>query len=253
MWILVAALPIGLLAGLVAGGDLTALRDLRVRLWPVLLPALTFALVISIDSDPPFERFLLPLTLIAFAVVALSNLHLVGMAVVSVGIVANLAPVLLNGDMPVRESAVIGAGIATPETVQFVELGAGRRFEEPADLLAPLGAIVPVDVLNEVLTFGDLIVLLGLVNVGFRTVRPVGRTITAGQSTLATQPIIDLRDQLDLGSADELPAFVQSKPAPQSAARPQPAPAPPATAAPANTAPARPLPSSVEGSASWDL
>ena len=77
--------------------------------------ALVFAAVISLDNDPPFERFLLPLCLVGFAVVVFANLQVVGMTVVGTGIVANLAPVLLNGDMPVRESAVIGAGIATTE------------------------------------------------------------------------------------------------------------------------------------------
>ena len=231
---MVAALPVGVLVGLLAGGDFGELRDLRLRLWPVLLPALGVAAVISLDNDPPFERFLLPLSLVGFAVVVFANLHVVGMAVVGTGILANLAPVLLNGDMPVRESAVIGAGIATADTVEFVELGAGRRFEEAADLLSFLGAIIPVGVLNEVLTFGDLIVVVGLLNVGFRAVRPAAARIQAGnQQGLATAPIIDLREQLDL------------RPTPQQYAQPGHPPVP--------QAPPSQLPTSVEGSASWDL
>jgi len=230
VWIVVAALPIGLLIGLISGGDFGSLRDLELKLWPVALPAITLAIVISLDADPPLERFLLPVSLLLFAVVVFANLNVVGMAVIGVGIIANLAPVLLNGDMPVREQAVIDAGIATEQTVEFVELGAGRRFEEPGDLLTSLDARIPIGVLDEVFTFGDLIVILGLMNVGIRLVRPLGRP---SESVVTNQPVLDLRDKPLQLPDDDVPSFVQT--GSQDASTTQ------------------RLPTVVKGSASWDV
>lgn len=229
MWILVAALPVGLLVGLLAGGDLTTVRDLRLRLWGTALPALAFSMVMWFDSQPPFEAFLLPLSLALFAVFVGANMHVVGFTVVGVGIVANLVPIVLNGSMPVRESAVIDAGIATADTVDLVELGAGRRFEQPDDLLMSLGAIVPVEILDEVLTFGDLIVTLGLVNVGFRVARPRRRNPTDHE--LAEDGFVDLRDPEPAAQPD-IPDFVRL--------------------GAASVQPLDDLPTSVEGSAYWD-
>ena len=237
MWILIAALPVWLLVGLLMGGSFVTLPDLSIKLWPLAIPALVAAALIAFVDDPPMGRFLLPLSLLLFAGVVFTNLHIVGMAVVGVGIIANLSPVLLNGDMPVRESAVIGAGIATNDTIDFVELGAGRRFEEADDLLKPLGAIVPVRPLKEVFTFGDLIVLLGLINVGVRLVRPLQ---SDDQPVMANAPILDLRDRAQPRPKpvdEELPAFVTS-PGAEGLARPV---ANPHTS-----------PTIVEGSASWD-
>ena len=229
MWILVAALPLGLLVGLLSGGDVSTVRDLKVRLWGSALPALAFSLVMWFDSEPPFEAFLLPISLVLFGVFIGANLHIVGLTVVGVGVVANLVPIVLNGSMPVRESAVIEAGIATAETVDLVELGAGRRFEQPDDLLMALGGIVPVDVLDEVLTFGDLIVTLGLINVGFRLARPRRRTPT--EHELEEDGFVDLRDPPPAPQED-VPDFVRL--------------------GAASVQPIEDLPTTVKGSAYWD-
>jgi len=175
VWILIAALPIGMFLGLIAGGSFTNLHVLSVRVWYLLVPAVAIVSVMAVDRDPPAEWLLLPVALVLFAIVAFRNIAIMGMTIVGVGIVANLVPVLINGDMPVSEDAVIQAGLADSTNIDQVRLGAGRRFEEPGDYLVTLGAIVPVEPVKEVLTFGDLIVIAGLINVGFRVIKPQQR------------------------------------------------------------------------------
>ena len=210
MWILIVALPIGLIAGLLWGRDLSGVRDLRVRFWGLLLPATALGIVMWFDREPPFEALILPLSLVLFGVVAGANLNLVGMSVVLVGIAANLIPIMANGAMPVRESAVIDAGIADSDSIAFVELGAGRRFEQPGDMLMPLGAIVPAGPLDEVLTFGDLIAALGLVNVGLRIGRP--RRPHEHVADPNAETFVDLRDPAAAPAStddEDLPDFVR--------------------------------------------
>jgi len=205
VWILIAALPIGMLIGLIGGGSLTSTRGIELRNWHLLVPAFAIVVVMAIDRDPPAEWLLLPTALILFAVVAFRNITTVGMTVVGVGVLANLAPVLANGEMPVRESAVIAAELADSTNIDLVLLGAGRRFEESGDVLTQLSAIVPVQPVREVLTIGDLIVIAGLINVGFRTVRPSTRRreeITT--DTGATSPPFE---QAEAGSAVPMPAL----------------------------------------------
>ncbi len=48
------------------------------------------------------------------------------------------------------------------------ELGPGRRLAEPDDRLEVLTAIIPIPAFGLVVTFGDLIALIGLADVGFR-------------------------------------------------------------------------------------
>jgi len=212
VWILIAALPIGMLIGLMGGGSLTSTRSIGLRNWHLLVPAFIIVVVMAIDRDPPAEWLLLPAALLMFAIVAFRNIATVGMTIVGVGVLANLAPVLANGEMPVRESAVIAADLADSTNINQVLLGAGRRFEQTGDVLTPLTAIVPVQPVREVLTIGDLIVIAGLINVGFRFVRPAATRRREEVSTAAnvtppapepatvgpTAPVPALADILDL-------------------------------------------------------
>jgi len=205
VWILIAALPIGMLIGLIGGGSLTSTRSIELRNWYLLVPAFAIVVVMAIDRDPPAEWVLLPTALVLFAVVAFRNITTVGMTVVGVGVLANLAPVLANGEMPVRESAVIAAELADSTNIDQVLLGAGRRFEESGDVLTQLSAIVPVQPVREVLTIGDLIVIAGLINVGFRMVRPSTRRREEATTDMGmTDPPFE---QADVGPAVPIPAL----------------------------------------------
>jgi hypothetical protein len=246
VWILIAALPIGMFLGLIAGGSFTNLRSLSLRVWYLLIPAFAIMSLMAVDRNPPAEWLLLPVALVLFVIVALRNVAIMGMTIVGVGILANLVPVLINGEVPVRQKSVIQAGLANETNIDLVRLGAGRRFEEQGDYFVTLGAIIPFEPVKEVLTFGDLIVAAGLINVGFRAIKPQQRF---RQDDEADNPAVTLAEALGIDPIDPLPASV---------------PAPAVSAAPADpelddAAPASSdadiflddLPDVVHGSATW--
>lgn len=137
---------------------------------------------------------LLGLSLFLLTGFGLLNLHLVGMGVLSTGMALNAAVVLVNGAMPVRAPAVLDAGLARPGELVLVDLGAGRRYEATGDWLAVLGDVIPVGAIGGVLSFGDLIVAVGVATVAADLARYARRpTPGSGRvgSRFAPQAVIE--------------------------------------------------------------
>jgi hypothetical protein len=105
----------------------------------------------------------------------IANLHLVGMPVVALGLLLNTVVLVANGAMPVRPEALAAAAGTTVDEVAARDLGARHRLEATGDRLTFLGDVVPVRPLGEVVSFGDLIVAVGLTDVVYRLVRPAHR------------------------------------------------------------------------------
>lgn len=102
------------------------------------------------------------LSIAVLAVFAGINWNLTGIAVVGAGLILNLGAVVLNNGMPVRGEALVRAHVVTVRELADHEEPAPRHLETHNDAFAWLGAIVPVRAVHEVLSFGDLIVLVGL-------------------------------------------------------------------------------------------
>ena len=172
MWLLPLAVPLGMVIGRVAGGRWRSVYKARIHFWWLLVAAVAVGGFMAVYPNPPGGNLWLVLSLLLFATVAGANRHLGGMGVVLVGICLNLVPVVLNGHMPVRADAVVNAGLADATTYEQVRLGTGRQLADPGDRFIALGPVIPLPSLHEVVSFGDLIVAFGLVNVGFRLVKP---------------------------------------------------------------------------------
>jgi hypothetical protein len=172
MWLLPFALPLGVLIGCLAGGDWRRIARYRLHWWGLLAVALVIGLIVGLNPDAFAGGLLLFVSLAAYLAVALRNLHIVGMGVVAFGIVANIVPLLVNGHMPVRPEAVVQAELADADSYEQVRLGTGRELAEDNDHLTWLGPVVPVSLVNEVFSWGDLIVMAGLLDIGFRAVKP---------------------------------------------------------------------------------
>ncbi len=170
MWLPVAMLVGGLLVGLVAGGHWRAVRATRLRKWPIGALGLTFT-VLPWIGDQDRTTALVAIGWALLIAFALLNLHLTGAAIIAIGLACNLAALLANGAMPVRADAAVQAGIADESSVSTTDFGPGRRLAEPGDRLERLTAIVPIPAFGMVVTFGDLIALVGLADVGFRLAR----------------------------------------------------------------------------------
>jgi hypothetical protein len=93
--------------------------------------------------------------------VAMANRHITGMAVVGLGLLLNLVAVSVNGGVPVRASAMVEAGMVEPGDEATIELTGPRHLETSADAAAGLGDIIPVPFVDDVVSFGDLILLFG--------------------------------------------------------------------------------------------
>ena len=154
------AIVVGVLVGLVRGGRFANLGEAAFRLWPLLV------LGVVVQGAAAFTgEGAVPVILVSYALLIAfcgANLTHAGMGVVLVGIVLNLVVIAANGGMPVRQDAIVAAGIASHEEVAALEFGAKRHLETDEDRLTFLGDIVPVPVAEEVLSFGDLVMAVGV-------------------------------------------------------------------------------------------
>jgi hypothetical protein len=169
MWLPFAVLVAGVLVGLLAGGRWRAVRTTQLRYWPIGVLGIACT-VLPWMFDPGWTTGLVALGGALLVAFASCNLHLTGMVIVAIGLSCNLLVLIANQAIPVRADAIVAAGV-DEDAVGTAELGPGRRLEEPGDKLEPLSAIIPVPALSMVLTFGDLIALFGLADVGFRLAR----------------------------------------------------------------------------------
>lgn len=170
----VAAVVLGVVLGIAAGG-----RTANVNRRPLQLVSLLLASVVTqaaaelFDVSDTLGLSMVLVSYVGLAAFALANIRLVGMPVVLVGLLCNLLVISVNGGMPVRASALVAARAATAEELPALDFGAKRHLASDEDVLTVLGDIVPVRPSREVLSFGDLILAVGVADVVFRLLKPV--------------------------------------------------------------------------------
>jgi uncharacterized protein DUF5317 len=166
----VATLPIllaviaGLTVGTVRRGRLRAIALTRIRHPEFLAIAVVGSLFVDLSDAGPSGTIAL-VSLVAGLAFAVVNLHLTGMAIIAVGIAANLVPVALNGAMPVRPEALVEAEMVTVDELDRVTLDGARELETDSTLLGVLGDTYPVRPTGQVVSLGDLIMMVGLADV----------------------------------------------------------------------------------------
>ena len=180
---IVVAIVVGVLVGLVRGGRFANLGEAAFRLWPLLVLGVVVQGAAAFTGEGAVPVILVSyVLLIAFCA---ANLTHAGMGVVLVGITLNLVVIAVNGGMPVCEEAIVAAGIATHDEVPDLEFGAKRHLETTDDRLTFLGDIVPVPVAEEVLSFGDLAMAVGVAAVLANLLRPRQRQSWEGSAPSA--------------------------------------------------------------------
>ena len=160
----VVLLVVAVLGGLAAGWlrkpmGARSVR-LRIRRLPLLaLGAFGTALAQLLEGDSATIALGASLaTLLAFVA---ANAHITGVLVIGCGLLLNLLAVVLNSGMPVRGEALVRAGVVEQAELPTTTFRGARHLETSADPLGVLGDILPVPVVREVLSFGDLIILAG--------------------------------------------------------------------------------------------
>lgn len=165
------AIVAGLVLGRLTGGRLRHAGEHRFRAWQLLAAGATLQLLSNLlDGGGPALGLLLAsyAALLAFTT---ANLRIVGMWLVLLGLGLNALVITVNGGMPVKRAAVVAAGLAAKDEVLIID-STKRHLATPDTRLLALGDIVPVRPLGQVLSFGDLMMSVGVADVVVHLLRP---------------------------------------------------------------------------------
>ena len=163
------AVGLGFVLALVLGGRFRNLTGRSLRVWFLLPLGLALQLA-SIEGRGDTWPFLLALLsygcLFAFA---LANLSVTGFWMIALGLTLNAFAVGLNHGMPVGRKALNHVG---PTGGVYA---AEHHVQRSSDKLLILGDVVPITPIGEIVSFGDLIFGVGLVDVIVHLMRPTKR------------------------------------------------------------------------------
>lgn len=156
------AIPIGLLAGLLLGGRIERLADVRFRLAPLAVLVLGIQLALfsplSDGLDETIGRWIYMVSTGLVLLVVLANVRLTGVPLVVLGAASNLAAIVANGGaMPASASALAAVGLGVGGNTNSVLL------ERPA--LEPLTDVLATPdwlPLANVFSIGDVLIGMGI-------------------------------------------------------------------------------------------
>ena len=178
------ALALGL--ALVTGGRLRNIAATELRYPGILAAAAGIQLGLEIlhptrGTAGHLASALLVVSYVFLLLFCAVNFRLRGLAVVAVGIALNGAVIAVNHGMPIR----------APKAA--VEATTKHHAERPSDQLKPLGDIILVPALRQSLSFGDLIMMVGLVDVLFHCSRnPATRRRVASATATRPEPAVEV-------------------------------------------------------------
>jgi hypothetical protein len=180
------AVTVGLVFGLLTGGHLRHLGERQFRWWGLLVVGV--ALQLPLLDGLGFGGLLVSyLFLLGFAI---ANIRLVGMTLVVIGIAMNIAVIAMNRGMPVRREAVVEAGMFTREEVDHLNLDRKHHLERPGDRPMILADIIPMPIphLRSVLSFGDVVMSVGVADVLVHLLKPRRRRALSVAAATAPSP-----------------------------------------------------------------
>jgi hypothetical protein len=162
------ALVAGVVAGFMGGGRLRRIADVRFSGGALVFAALAIMVVESIvDLGRTTDSALLALgygLVAAFIVLNVrrsTGLLRAALLVLAVGWILNAVVMLPNGGMPLSRAAYAASGQTETPTP-----GRGGFFKivlaDPQTVLRPLGDVIPLRPLNQVISAGDIVLMLGL-------------------------------------------------------------------------------------------
>jgi hypothetical protein len=149
---LVSGVVVGLALGALIGRSWKPLLDANVRFLPVLLGSLVVRAIAPFADGFAYPLYVAALAGTVFA--ASANLALRGALLVALGGLLNLAVVIANGGMPVDPAAVALAGTRMPTDALHVQM-------VDSSVLAPLGDVIPVGIVRNVYSVGDILIAAG--------------------------------------------------------------------------------------------
>lgn len=163
MTVLLTSALLGCLSGIYSGGRVRNIAHLRIHRWWLLLIALVIQGTLSIVA----AALRIPLLVFAAATLVVwcaSNLREArvarGMVALGIGVALNTLVIALNGGMPVNHTALVDAGYSSNYNVTR---GHFDKHVAPVHVhLAFLGDLIPIPVIRNILSVGDVIMLVGV-------------------------------------------------------------------------------------------
>lgn len=180
MEIIAVALAAGVTLAVVTGGSLGRMLDVRLRLVGLLFAAFGIQLLLGLwEPSGGWSRGTgLGLFVASFALLLVFcsfNLRVTGMSVVALGVLLNLVVIAANQGMPVRLP-----GDATDEQRARLDESITHQPEAHDDVLGFLGDIIVVpEPFSRSISFGDLILAVGVIDLLVRASRPARRRAVA--------------------------------------------------------------------------
>ncbi|MFL5727181.1 MAG: DUF5317 domain-containing protein [Chloroflexota bacterium] len=176
------AVVVGLIVGLLLGGKLSALGEIRFRWWPLVFVGFLLQVVLFQDAVAARVGDLGPLLYVAstamVVLAVLRNLDMPGIPLVALGAACNLAAILANGGfMPASPDAMAALGKAQPVIYSNSAVVAHPMLEPLTDIFA----LPPWLPLNNIFSIGDAILALGVVVVIVTTMRRDPRSVVVDQ------------------------------------------------------------------------
>lgn len=156
------AFGLGCLIGRLRGGRWLGVSETRLHAKGALVFGITTVLVLNLIG-PAFPIGWLIVGYACFLTFGLRNLQITGMIVLLIGLMMNLAPALANGAVPVSEVALQSVG--DTNTPGFANIDGVRESSDTATSLSSLGDVVPVPLFNVVVSLGDLVMLIAIVDI----------------------------------------------------------------------------------------
>jgi hypothetical protein len=166
MLVYAIAIALAILIVPLTGGQFRQLAKLRLRRPWLLFAGLALQVVLELVDLPKarYDDLGLAILLASYVLIigfGLSNLLLAGMGVITIGVALNAFVIALNQGMPYR----------VPEG-EKVEATVKHRPEQPDDILPELGDYIMLgDPVDASISFGDLIIGVGLVDLTYRASR----------------------------------------------------------------------------------
>lgn len=195
------ALVAGLLLGMLRRGKPENLLGFRPSVWLLGIMGLATLLVgefASLERSAAIALFIVGSIVLLFFMA--NNTRFKGSITIALGLFLNLLVAVANGHVPVRYEALVGAGEVSDATEPAdVNLTGLREMEDAETRLSLLGEVIPLEVLNAAVSFGDLIMAAGATVFGMhlllaRRRRGIPVDELLGPEVFTTsQPEVDLR------------------------------------------------------------
>ena len=106
-------------------------------------------------------------TYACFIYFGLRNLHFTGMVVLLIGMLMNLTPMIANLAVPVSEQALVSVGEVDADGSPLIS--GTRESTATATSFTFFGDVVPVPILNVVVSLGDLVIAVALADIAMHT------------------------------------------------------------------------------------